>query len=183
MDSIIFYSKGTVSLPMALLPRGSKPREHPYPEYFTISFGPTKADPLAKYFPLPIAAPSCVKALWDWLHFRRDTLPINYSAPELFSWPSASSGMSFKLKVQGLIDTLMGWSTPLYGESLIIKGRSFRRGGASALLAAGADQAVIMSAGRWKSSSMINVYSSKQSKQSRALAGSRAMDTAALHGN
>jgi len=61
------------------------------------------------------------------------------------------------------------------GRPIKIVGRAMRRGGASGLVSAGVPAADIAAAGRWRTLSMVDLYSSTDSKAERAERASKAM--------
>lgn len=174
--SIKFFANTNSVLPQELLPTSGRVQDYKIPDRFTLNLGPTKADQLAQNAPVTIAAPMCVKALWYWLHIQRNLATPQQSQggtpPEyVFAIPGQPP-----LSQAHLLKTLREWLTPVIGSSFLLTGRCFRRGGASELVATGAPIPDIMSAGRWKSAAMVNVYSAQSAKEQRAVSQSRSMD-------
>lgn len=144
------------------------------PDRFALSLGATKADQLAKNPPVVIGTGFAVWALWQWMHTRRaaghnphDPLFV-YHAGRPLSCSALLTWLTAQLAKAQLVPA-----------GAVLKGRSFRRGGTSALLEAGADVPSIMAQGRWKSAAMVDIYSDAASKRARALLESRAMGSSA----
>jgi hypothetical protein len=167
--SLSFFDSPGSDAPLALLPRHLRVGDFNLPDRVAVALGVTKADQLARNGRLVIAAPMAVRALWVWCHARRDA----GHAPQapLFVWRNGRP-----LSCSRLLSQLTVWLQPELGPNARLTGRCFRRGGASAMLAGGADIPAIMQAGRWRSSAMVGVYSAASAKLERAVAESRAMD-------
>lgn len=167
-EQITFYGSPGSPVPMALLPAGSHIDLCPVPDRFTMALRATKADQLASNAPLPIAAAPAVRALWRWMHLRRDSSPAPGS--RLFCLPSSAP-----LACSDLLLAIQRWLTAIGFVNPIVKGRTFRRGGASALMAAGTPQADVAAAGRWLSPGMAEHYTNAPSMDARAVGVSRGM--------
>ena len=182
-SAITFFASPGSERPQGLLPRGTNVDDYRIPDRFTIRLGITKADQLGKNPDHVIAAPMGVQALWRWMHIRRDAYPEGAVVPNfVFVWPRSShlhGASKFQLRLPALNYTLSTWAPRPAGCQVRFMGKSFRRGGASAMTASGAPIPDIMAAGRWKSSAMVGVYSNAESKRDRAIAMSRAMDPTA----
>ena len=167
-EQITFYAKPDSMLSMPLLPPGTHVDHCPFPDRFVIALGATKADQLGSNAPLPVAAAPAVRALWRWIHLRRDSMPAPGS--RLFCLPSSAP-----LACSELLLAVQQWLSALGFVDPIVRGRTFRRGGASSLMAAGTPQVDVAAAGRWRSQAMPLVYSNAASMQSRAVEVSRQM--------
>ena len=107
--------------------------------------------------------------MWRWLVLRRQG---DAYGPELFR-PAGRKGAPLSLA------TLLGWLTDgltsLGYSSVKLTGKCFRRGGASALVAAGLGPEQVAPRGRWKSLSMPAVYANAASKRQADIDVSRRM--------
>lgn len=170
---ITFFARAGSELPRALCPMHASKEtiEAALPDRFTIALGVTKADQQARNAPLAIAAQPAIRALWRWMHIRRDLCPG--AETELFRVPRSPP-----LSCKELTAHLENWIEAAGHDRPKITGKAFRRGGASGLMASGAARADIAAAGRWRSVAMVETYSNRQSKAARALEVSRRM---ALH--
>jgi len=157
-----------------LLPLAHRVGDYARPDRFALRLGVTKADQLATNPPLVIGADFAVWALWQWMHARR---AAGHSAHDPLFVYHAGRPLSCSALLAWLTAQLV--RAQLLPAGAVLKGRSFRRGGTSALLAAGADVPSIMSQGRWKSAGMVGIYSDAASKRTRALLESRAMGSSA----
>lgn len=141
----------------------------PIPDRFTIDLGASKSDQLARAPPHIVATPLAVEAMWRWLFLRRQG---DAYGPELFR-PAGRKGAPLSLA------SLLGWLTDgltsLGYDSVKLTGKCFRRGGASALVAAGHGPEQVAARGRWKSLSMPAVYANAASKRQADLDVSRRM--------
>lgn len=137
------------------------------PDRFTLQLGVTKADPLARNAPHAVAAEPAVRALWEWLHERRET---GDTRPELFTLPDERP-----LSVNRLCKALKAALEGAGHTVPRLTGRCFRRGGNSGALAGGASLQSIQRMGRWRSVSMVERYADDAALEERALAASRAM--------
>lgn len=147
------------------------------PDHFTVQLGVTKADPLGRNPDLPISAPTAVAAMWRWLHTRA-ALGLPPDGP-LFALPHSQGGIEL-LSCASLCKEIARWIAITTGvPPPKVTGRCFRKGGASALVAAGATVPAIMQSGRWSSPAMVSVYADQASKRRRALLTGRRMDAAA----
>lgn len=172
-SAITFYALPSRNLPQRLLPPGSRISASPIPDRFAVELGVTKADPLAANPPLVIAAPQCVRALWEWMHLRQDLggAPDGY----LFAMPGGPA-----LPCNNLNRFVAQWiGVARDCDPPKVTGRCWRRTGSSIMVANGTSAADIMAAGRWRSPQMIAVYSDPAAARERAIAASRAMGAAA----
>lgn len=174
-EAIAWFARHNSVLPGGMLPPGDAVDGNPLPDHFTIDLGPTKADQQGRNDPVPIRAATAVKALWRWMHRRRDLGPARGSP--LFCVPNESP-----LSLADLCRSIADWVEATGQPRPSISGKAFRRGGASAMVAAGAASADIAAAGRWRSAAMINVYANAASKHARRLRASAAMDPSARRG-
>lgn len=138
------------------------------PDRFTISLGPTKTDQLGHNPPLPIAAAPAVRAMWQWMHMR-SRLGLRDADP-LFALPGQPP-----LSCRALLTHIDSWIAASGRVNARVSGKSFRRGGASALMAAGASTSDVATAGRWKTQHMAERYTSDASQLARATEVSRSM--------
>ena len=173
-SAVTWYAAPGVHVATDLLPRAHRVGDYARPDRFALSLGATKADQLAKNPPLVIGAGFAVWALWQWMHIRR---AAGHSPHDPLFIYHAGRPLS--------CSALLAWLTAQLADArllpagTVLKGRSFRRGGASAMLEAGADISSIMTQGRWKSAAMVDTYSDAASKRARALLESRAMGSPA----
>ena len=168
VDQVRFFATATSPLPCSLLPPGASVDSYAFPDHFTLALEVTKADQKATNEPVPVAAAPAVRALWRWMHMRRD-LGLADSSP-VFCLPSGAP-----LACTALTRSVTSWLTQLGVVAPVVKGRTFRRGGASALMASGAAQSDVAAAGRWRTQRMAEVYSNDASKRARRLEMSRRM--------
>ena len=169
VDQVRFFATATSPLPCLLLPPGNDVDSRPFPDHFVIALEMTKADQKATNEPVPIAAAPAVRGMWRWMHIRRD-LGLADSAP-VFCLPSGAP-----LSCTALTRSITTWLTRFGVIDPVVKGRTFRRGGASALMASGADRSDVAEAGRWRSERMVEVYANTASKRARRLEQMRRMD-------
>lgn len=167
-EQIAFFMGVDSSIPCKLLPPGSHVDDHCFPDRFTIALGATKADQLGNNAPVPVAAAPAVRALWRWMHIRRDLGPA--ASDPLFCIPSCAP-----LSCTELTAKMESWLTQFGVIAPVVKGRTFRRGGASGLMAAGAARGDVAKAGRWRTQAMAERYASAASMQARAVEVSRGM--------
>jgi len=141
-NQITFFAQPGSAVVQGLLPRGADFIAHPLPDRFLLDLGPTKADQLGTNPPLSIAARPAVQALWRWMHTRRDA----GARGDTLLFRTADGP---PLSCETLTTTVARWAQMLNGGPLpLVQGRTFRRGGASGLLASGAAIPDIMAAGR-----------------------------------
>ena len=152
-----------------LLPVGSDAREYELPDRFEIRLGVTKTHQDGETEPVTVAGAPAVEAVWQWMHMRRDLQPKKHEQ-QLFRVPGSPA-----LSCEALTSALTKAVEQATGERQRLTGKSFRKGGASSLLAAGADREDIKKAGRWNSGRMIEVYADRQAKQQRKTEVSRSM--------
>ena len=145
------------------------------PDHFVVQLFDTKADQHGTNPPHAVAAPLAVAAMWRWMIARRSlarTAAASSSSgttPDfLFALPGTSA-IALPQVVTYLQDLLesRGHGRPH------ITGKSFRRGGASDLVAANVPADAAAAAGRWKSAAMPLVYANRVAKQSQSLEISR----------
>lgn len=162
LDQITLYSAGAGN---------QRQRYPPAPDhercFFTIALGPTKADQAGRNKPIAVAARPAVQALWRWLIHRH---ALGVSSPELFRLPHHDPLTFPQLKeyLQDILES-MGRGRPH------ITGKAFRRGGASALHAAGEQPDDAAALGHWRNSRMVEVYANQRAKDQRQLEMSRRM--------
>lgn len=165
LTGITFYAQKDSQRRAGMLPPGSDPASFAVPDRAALALGPTKADQLATNAPVLISSPLAVKALWTWLHLRRD-LGGSDTCP-VFRVPLPGE---HQLSVKELCEHLSQWIGLAHNTAPPhVTGRCFRRGGASSLVAAGATRSETMQAGRWLSQAMPDVYASAEAKQARSL--------------
>jgi len=170
VDQVRFFATASSPLPCSLLPRGTSADSRPFPDHFVLALEITKADQKAVNEPVPIAAAPAVRALWRWLHMRRDACGMDESKPVFCSAPTHAP-----LSTASLLQSIRSWLTQLGVADPVVKGRTFRRGGASALMASGAVRSDVAAAGRWSTDGMLEVYANRASKRARRLEVSRHM--------
>jgi hypothetical protein len=174
-ESIVFYRNGKR---MDLFASGVSPLSGVQPSYFTVQLFISKTVQFRQSDPHPIAARAAVQAMWIWMHTRRALVGQLCTAPwdgRLFHIPHEK-----RLSQRRLIAVLEAAAFASTGERCRFTGKSFRRGGASALMAAGASSSDMQAAGRWRSAAMPGVYATSQSKRERMLAvSSQLMGSAA----
>jgi hypothetical protein len=171
VDQVRFYSTATSTIPCTLLPPGTSVDSRPsVPDHFVIALEITKADQKATNEPVPIAAAPAVSALWRWMHMRRDHLGMEASGP-VFCLPSEPP-----LSCADLTASITSWLKQAGAVDPVVKGRTFRRGGASALMASGASGEDVAAAGRWASGvRTAEVYTNRAAKRARLLEVNRNM--------
>jgi site-specific recombinase XerD len=168
-EQIAFFLYPRQIIRAQLLPSGSDVREFELPDRFEIQLGVTKTHQDGETEPVTVAGAPAVEAVWQWLHMRRDLHPKKHEQ-QLFRVPGSPV-----LSCAALTSALARAVEQATGERQRLTGKSFRKGGASSLLAAGADRDDIKKAGRWNSGSMIEVYADRQAKQQRKAEVSRSM--------
>jgi hypothetical protein len=142
------------------------------PTVAKLRLGPTKADQFAHNEPVTIAAAAPIAALWAWMHTRRAA-----GAPPdgpLFAIPGERT-----LSINEMNGVITSWLELVTGERVKVTGRAYRRGGASALIAAGAPIPDAQLAGRWATPRMPLVYADAAAREAQALAVARSLDPAA----
>ena len=127
------------------------------PSYLLLHLYETKADQLGKNPPRRIDDAETVQSMWDWKWERQHLAHTTITQPKLFAWKNGE--VSGAALMKSLNDAARAHHHPA-GFKL----RSFRRGGASTLMAAGASTQQIMKAGGWKSQSMVDRYADPASK-------------------
>ena len=171
MRDVTFFASADGTQPVPLCsPAAYATTALPY--RFEIALGASKADQAGTNPPVPIAAPSAVRALWTWMHAHARI--VGTSDPRIFVERTLLRIVPLGVRplcthVEAALD-LAGISHPR------ITGKAFRRGGASALTAAGVPTSVIAAAMRHRSLSMQDRYSDSASKAARVIAASRAME-------
>ena len=123
------------------------------PQRVQLTLGATKADQLGTNAPIVIDARLCVEAIWRWMH-RRLAFSGEVQAGPVFRLPGQRP-----LSIRTLLDALTA-ALRVVDPHIVhhLTGRCFRRGGASALVQAGASTSDIMQAGRWRSPAMVRTY-------------------------
>ena len=175
IDQVQFLLRKGSPQPAQLLPPGSNISDFELPYSFTIRLEITKTKQGGEPEPVEIPAPSAVKALWHWVHRRRDLHPSPDDV-QLFRIPRQQPLSVAKLTSR--IEEAIGQLT---GSVPHLTGKTFRRGAASSLVAGGADIPTILAAGRWAGTSgaMVGIYSSSQAKRQRAAEVRRRLDPSA----
>jgi hypothetical protein len=153
-----------------LLPAGSDTSEYELPDRLELQLGVTKTHQDGEKEPIPVAGAQAVEAVWRWVHLRRDLQPKAHES-QLFRVPGSPA-----LSCEALTSALTRAVEQATGERPRLIGKSFRRGGASTLLAAGTDRKSIEKAGRWTNGRMIEVYADNNAKRQRKTEVSRSMD-------
>jgi hypothetical protein len=119
----------------------------------------TKADSLGKNAPICITDEETVDALWKWAREREALEHTAASRMKFFAFKNqALSGQNLRNALNHAARRC-GWFNAKFQL------RCFRRGGASTLMAAGASTPTIMSAGRWRTSAMVQRYTDRESKE------------------
>jgi integrase len=170
--ALVFRRSLEHSGPLELLPAGASLAAHAAPARLDFTLGATKADQFATNERVIIAAPMCVRAVWQWAHVRRD----RGHAPHA---PFFVGDDGMALSKRALLAEVERWLTRLQGAAPKVTGRAFRRGGATGMLAQGASGPDIMAAGRWRTAAMVGVYTSAEAQRRRAAEASLAMDPTA----
>jgi integrase len=165
-SSITFYALRDRSDVAHLLPQGADLDRYARPDRYSIYLGVTKADRTASNLPSVVAAPLAVDALWRWMHLRRDLGVVD---PLLFYHAGVP------LRVNTLTGSIKAALGKIGYRDPVVTGKTFRRGGASALVAAGVPLSVVAAAGRWRTIAMVSVYADAESKAARVLAASRGL--------
>ena len=162
LEQLTLYAAGAGNQQQRYPPAPNADRCH-----FTMSLGSTKADQAGRNKPIAIAARPAVQAMWRWLILRHS---LGVASPELFRLPRTDPLTFAQLKeyLQDLLES-MGRGRPH------ITGKAFRRGGASALYAAGEMPDDAAALGHWKDSRMVEVYANQLAKDKRQLEMSRRM--------
>ena len=166
VSDITFYATSSPGSATSLLPIGSTVSDHPPPDHYTISLGATKADQFATNAPSMVSNRTAVLALWVWMHMRRG---ISTLSPVLFilkGIPLSTALITNHLKC---LLTSIGIVNPH------VTGKTFRRGGASHLVAHGVPIEDITAMGRWKTHEMVNRYSDAASKAQRIVQAGRGL--------
>lgn len=133
------------------------------PDRFTIALGVTKTDQAGVRAPKPCAAPYAVRALWEWMLLRRDR---GETRPELFCCDNVP------LRQSSLIRELQCAHLAQLGSAVRFGGKSFRRGGTSALVLT-ESTADVQAQGGWANPDMVAVYTTAEAAEQRRLAISR----------
>lgn len=129
----------------------------------------TKADQSGRNPPIEIDDASAVSAMWEWMQIKR---PHFQAAPGVFHLPDEARGLSCTR-----LTTTLNTAAATLGLTLIFKGKSLRRGGATGALLAGATPQQVQAKGRWKGARMVDVYTN--SHEFNELATVTAANTAA----
>jgi hypothetical protein len=131
-----------------------------------VNLGRTKTDQHARKPPKVIAAPQAVEALTRWAQVRAAFAPSSLFFADEGGKPLAQAHLL------RLIRVAMG---AIGRGSETISGKSFRRGGASALVAQGLSNADAAEVGGWATSDMLDTYASAEAKRARLEKNSRRM--------
>lgn len=140
------------------------------PSLYSVALGQTKADREGSNPDQRIAAVPAVRALWRWMHIRRD-LGGESGAP-LFAVPG-----ELPLTRTRLFAAVASWLGAVSGAAVAPKvtGKAFRRGGNQSLVASGAAISELQHAGRWRGRTMPAVYSSAAADSARGIHVSRGL--------
>lgn len=176
---ITFYERSPPAADrvMPLRPWGAAP--HPNPAYYVVALytqkavQPGQADRHEQLSRI-IADRSAVQAMWRWMHTRRNGLTAQED--RLFKLPGKRG-----LSIRRLLDWCAQAVWAATGERMRFTGKSFRRGGASALMGAGASGPIMQEAGGWRSEAMPDRYASVQSKRERMIGAHALMGAAASY--
>jgi hypothetical protein len=166
VSAVRFFARPLDTLPRALCPQ-EQDRAACVPDHYTVELGPTKADPMGRNPPQPVAAATAVSALWRWVHIRRD---LGGADGPLFQEP----GQRALTRAQ-VFEAVASWQQAATGVRPKVTGRAFRRGGNQSLVASGAAVPEMQQAGRWRGSAMPAVYSSATADAARGLRVSRGL--------
>lgn len=134
------------------------------PDHLTLMLPITKTDQMGRGRTIHIATPIAVSAAWEWYH-HRPTDSTSHS-------PLFLNAAGLTLSLGRLLGTVRDWLTRVGYTQLNVQGRSFRRGGASGMAAAGESAATIQRAGRWRSDAA-TLYIGKKEEERRAIEASR----------
>lgn len=159
-----------------LRPLGDSP--YPTPTYYIVQLYQQKAvqpgqQDLHGQLARTIADRGAVQAMWQWMHTRRSFGELEQ---RLFKLPGRRA-----LSTRQLVDRCAQAVWASLGERVRFTGKSFRRGGASALMAAGASGPDMQAAGGWRSVSMPDRYASDHSKRARMIGATSLMGAAASY--
>lgn len=168
-EQITFHRDGRI-IPMLSVVSGQSPRTGPVPEYFTVQLFTAKNAQFGGIEPQAIAGDTAVRAMWVWMHTRRALAP-RITGPALFQLPQ-----NRPLSIRHLQDRLASAVLAQTGARWRFTGKSFRKGGVSALMQAGADAPSMRTQGRWRSDAMPALYATEQSKRARLMANTQLMD-------
>jgi hypothetical protein len=160
-SAVTFYDH-----PLSVLPRELNPgnwQGASLPGLYSVALGQTKADQEGTNPDQRIAAAPTVRALWRWMHIRRD-LGGQPDEP-LFAVP----GCRTPLTRERLFTTVASWHKVVSGAAPKVSGKAFRRGGNQSLVASGASVSDMKHAGRWASNAMPALYSSAKANEQRGL--------------
>lgn len=175
-SQITFFRRGAraaADQAVSLMPSGVRPDADGWmPDYFsvtlfeqkTVQAGAAMASQPAAH---PIGDRRAVWAMWQWMHTRRDAGPIQDA---LFQLPGKRP-----LSTRRLLEVLEVAALGAFAQRMRFTGKSFRRGGASALMAAGASVPTMQEAGRWRSHAMPDRYANTQAKRERMLEAGKLM--------
>lgn len=134
------------------------------PDHLTLRLPITKTDQMGRGRTIHIATPIAVTAAWGWYQQRS---PSSTSTSPIFHNASGTV-----LTLSRLLGTVRDWLSRAGYTHLNVQGRSFRRGGASGMAAAGESAATIQRAGRWRSDAA-TLYIGSKAEQTRAIEASR----------
>lgn len=136
------------------------------PDYFTLRLHTSKTDQMGRGRVIHVATAVSVQAMWVWYQSR----PLT-SSPLT---PVFLNVAGVCLSLPRLLATISVWlcRAGYPSPALRIRGRSFRRGGASSMAAAGESAATIQRAGRWASDAA-TLYIGHQAAVTRTIEASR----------
>ena len=169
---VTFRTHATGRATAALSPRGESWQHRPLPDHYVAFLGPTKADQRALNAASPVSNPLAVRAMWDWMHTRREQ---SLAKDDLFYSNSGRLSLAHVLDRVRVALIAVGYANPH------VHGKMFRQGGASHLAALGTPLSQSALMGRWRCAQVANVYSSAQSKAEGVLAISRLMQVSGQH--
>ena len=160
------------------------------PDVIVLALGPTKTDQLGMNAPRRSSAGPVLRAVWAWAREREMTkLDPHWVAriaasghtrdwnPFLFSLPIEPNNKI--LEDYRVFAYLNDWLPMLGIPKQHIAGKSFRRGGASGMMAAGVDREDAAAIGGWASTRMLDTYTSAAADAQRRLAITKKMGEAA----
>ena len=156
-SSIVFYAQRNSKA--VVEPRTGY--EDGVPDRFTVNLGATKTDQEGLKAPKPCAVPSAVRALWDWCKLR---MRVGTTLPFLFVCDNEPLTLATLLSELERVHEQQGMGT------IVLGGKSFRRGGTSGAAAAGIPTADLQAMGGWASAAMPSIYTTAEAAQERVFA-------------
>ena len=160
-SAITFYDHALSALPRRL--NTGNWQSEPLPGLYSVALGKTKADQQGENPDQRIAAAPAVRALWRWMHIRRDL--GGHVDESLFAVP----GCKTPLTRERLFTAIASWHQAVSGSAPKVSGKAFRRGGNQSLIASGVSNADCKIAGRWSSDAMPALYSSRTANEERGV--------------